>query len=308
MNYTLHQLEIFLKVCEFRSITKASEELYLTQPAVSIQLKKLQDQFPISLTEVVGRQLYITDFGQEIANAARKIFKEVDSIAYKANIHKGVLSGNLKLSIVSTGKYVMPFFLKGFMDQYTSVDLSMDVTNKKKVIEDLEENKVDFSLVSVIPEKLKLNTIPLLENKLYLVGKKNDQTPPLTARKILRTKPLIFREKGSATRGLMQDFLDKTNTKTTKKIELTSNEAVKQAVIAGLGYSIMPLIGIRNEIKNGSLEIIEDKDLPITTNWNLVWLKDKKSNPLTQAFIDYIQENKTALVQSEFLWYQDFTK
>ena len=109
MNYTLHQLKVFLKVAKTKSITKAAVELYLSQPAVSIQLKNFQDQFEIPLTEVIGRQLYITDFGKEIAFAAEQILNEVDKINFKTSAYKGILSGVLKLSVVSTGKYVMPY-------------------------------------------------------------------------------------------------------------------------------------------------------------------------------------------------------
>ncbi|WP_346210578.1 LysR family transcriptional regulator [Gelidibacter algens] len=156
MNYTLHQLHIFLRIAELKSITKASETLHLTQPAVSIQLKNFQDQFPIPLTEVVGRQLYVTDFGLEIAAAAEKILNEVHAINYKTLAYKGQLSGRLKISIVSTGKYVMPYFLSDFMQQNEGVDLTMDVTNKSRVVESLELNAVDFALVSVMPKKLQV--------------------------------------------------------------------------------------------------------------------------------------------------------
>ena len=159
MNYTLHQLQIFLKIAELKSITKASEALHLTQPAVSIQLKNFQDQFPIPLTEVVGRQLYITDFGMEIAKAAEKILNEVHAINYKTLAFKGQLSGRLKISVVSTGKYVMPYFLSDFMKQNKGVDLIMDVTNKSRVVESLENNEVDFALVSVLPKNLKVDKV-----------------------------------------------------------------------------------------------------------------------------------------------------
>ena len=145
MNYTLNQLRIFLKIAEKQRITKASEELHLTQPAVSIQLKNFQNQFPIPLTEVVGRQLFITDFGEEIAEAAKRILREVESINYKLLGFQGELAGKLKISVVSTGKYVMPYFLSGFIREHTGVDLIMDVTNKARVVESLEENEVDFA-------------------------------------------------------------------------------------------------------------------------------------------------------------------
>ena len=115
MNYTLHQLQVFLKVTQCKSVTKAAEELHLTQPAVSIQLKNFQDQFDIPLTEIVGRKLFVTEFGKEIGVAAQNIINEVNAINYKTMAHKGQLTGRLILSIVSTGKYVMPFFLTQFL-------------------------------------------------------------------------------------------------------------------------------------------------------------------------------------------------
>ena len=155
MNYTLHQLQIFLKITQEKSITKAAEALYLTQPAVSIQLKKFQEQFSIPLTEVVGRQLYVTDFGYEIAEAAQKILNEVQAINYRTLSFQGQIAGRLKISVVSTGKYVLPYFLSDFMMVNKGVDLVMDVTNKSKVVKSLENNEVDFALVSVIPRAVK---------------------------------------------------------------------------------------------------------------------------------------------------------
>ena len=151
MNYTLHQLKVFIKIVELRSVTRASEELHLSQPAVSIQLKKLQDQFEIPLTEVVGRQLYITNFGQRIAELSKNVLNEAEEIRFTTNAFKGLLTGELKISVVSTAKYVIPYFLEGFMSQHPEVDIKIDVSNKQKVIEGLNSNESDFSLVSVLP-------------------------------------------------------------------------------------------------------------------------------------------------------------
>ncbi|MEO1262657.1 MAG: LysR family transcriptional regulator [Bacteroidota bacterium] len=307
MNYTLNQLQIFLKIVENQSITKAAEELYLTQPAVSIQLKKFQDQFAIPLTEVVGRKLYVTDFGKEIAVSAQQILNEMEVINYKTKSFKGQLAGRLKISIVSTAKYVMPYFLSGFMQQHKGVDLIMDVTNKTRVVESLEQNEVDFSLVSVLPDKLQLNRVELMQNKLYLVGGTVIQrNPNLSPKKIFEKYPLLYREKGSATRNAMEAFISKKNLPTYKKMELTSNEALKQSVIAGLGYSIMPLIGIKNELKNGDLEIIPYRGLPIITHWNLVWLKAKKLSPIAEAFLAYLDQEKYSIIKDQFDWFEKY--
>jgi DNA-binding transcriptional LysR family regulator len=301
MHYTLHQLQIFLTITRTGSITKASEVLHLSQPAVSIQLKNLQEQFEIPLTEVVGRQLYITDFGKEIAAAADAILSQVESINHRTLAYRGQLAGRLKISVVSTGKYVMPYFLSGFMKLHPGVELFMDVTNKTKVIESLANNEVDFSLVSVIPDNLSAIKIDLLENVLYLVGNKNVKIERLSELKALFEKqPLIFRESGSGTRHAMEKFIDKHHVSVRKKMELTSNEAVKQAVIAGLGYSIMPLIGIRDELKRGSIKIIPVKGLPIKTMWSLIWMKGKNHSPAASALMKYIQDHKDRVINDWF--------
>lgn len=307
MNYTLHQLQIFLKIAELQSITKASEALHLTQPAVSIQLKNFQDQFPIPLTEVVGRRLFITDFGKEIAGAAEKILNEVHEINYRTLAYQGKLSGRLKISVVSTGKYVMPFFMSDFMRKNEGVELVMDVTNKSMVVHSLEQNEVDFALVSVLPDKLQVERVELMPNKLFYVSDYGRELPKtINKRRLFEKIPLIYREPGSATRNAMEGFIEKNNYAVVKKMELTSNEAVKQAVISGLGCSIMPLIGIKNALRNHDLKIVQVNGLPITTNWNLIWLKSKKLSPAAVAFLDYLDQNKDQIIREHFAWIHDF--
>lgn len=307
MNYTLHQLQIFLKITQLKSITKASEALHLTQPAVSIQLKNFQDQFPIPLTEVVGRKIYITEFGDEIAQAAEKILNEVHAINYKTSKFQGKLSGRLKIAIVSTGQYVMPYFLSEFMNLNPGVELSIDVTNKSRVIESIEQNEIDFALVSVLPKKLKVEKIELMQNRLFLVGSSRLNFKKSNDKKTLfENIPIIYREQGSATRNAMEKFISINRLSIEKKIELTSNEAVKQAVLSGLGFSIMPLIGIKNELKNKDLQIVPVKDLPIITIWNLIWLKSKNLSPVANAYLDFIKSKKEEIIKENFYWIDEY--
>lgn len=299
MNYTLNQLQIFLKVVETQSVTKASEELHLSQPAVSIQLKNFQDQFDIPLTEVVGRKIYITEFGKEIANTAESIMQQVQAMNNKTLTFKGQLTGKLKIAVVSTGKYVMPYFLNGFMKVHTGIQLNMDVTNKSMVIESLEKNEVDFALVSILPAAINIEKIDLLPNKLFLIG--NSQT-----KASIQELPLIFREKGSGTRQAMEQYIQKNKLSVQKKMELSTNEAVKQAIIAGLGYSIMPIIGIKNEIINKQLFIIQTKGLPIKTTWSLIWLRGKKHSPVAEAYLKYIKQEKNQVAKTIYNWSDQF--
>jgi DNA-binding transcriptional LysR family regulator len=307
MNYTLHQLQIFFKVSETKSITKAAEELFLSQPAVSIQLKNFQEQFSIPLTEVVGRKLFITDFGEEIAKAAEKILNEVHAINYRTMAFAGELTGRLKISVVSTAKYVMPYFLADFMTLNKGVDLIMDVTNKSGVVASLEANEVDFAMVSVLPKQIKTESVELMQNKLFFVGgMQHKKLKGLIKKKQFEELPLIYREQGSATRNAMENFIKGNAFSVRKKIELTSNEAVKQAIIAGLGYSIMPLIGIKNELRTGELQILPVTGLPIVTNWNLVWLPSKKLSPAALAFLEHITASKETIIQQKFKWFEEY--
>lgn len=303
MNYTLNQLRIFLTVTKSLSITKAADELHLTQPAVSIQLKNFQDQFDIPLIEVINKKIYVTDFGKEIVVAAERILDEVYAINFKMHAFKGELTGKIKFSVVSTGKYIAPYFITDFIQKHSGVELFMDVTNKSQVLKSLENNEVDFSFVTILPESLKIEKEELMTNKLFLVAGKNSIIHEnLTNEEVFETIPLIFREKGSGVRHVMESYFQLHNLNVTKKMELTSNEAVKQAVIAGLGYSIMPLIGIKNEIENGQLKVIPVKGFPIQSTWHLIWLQNKKLSPVAASFLNFLRENKDSIISEKFGW------
>ena len=304
MNYILNQLRIFVKVVQLQSVTKASEELHLTQPAVSIQLKNFQDQFEIPLTEVVGRKIFVTEFGQEIAQAAIQILDQVNTITHKTLAYKGQLFGKIKISIVSTGKYVMPYFLGPFLKNNPGVELDMDVTNKNKVLKSLQNNEVDFALVSILPESLKFEKIDLMQNKLFFVANNTFVSKSTKTEFIFNETPLVFRENGSGTRQAMERFITQNSIEVQKKMELTSNEAVKQAIMAGLGCSIMPLIGIQKEIQNKDLQIIPIKGLPIMTNWSLIWLKGKNHSPAALAYLAYLKQEKDQIINNHFSWYE----
>lgn len=307
MNYTLHQLHVFLKIVETKSITKAAEELNLTQPAVSIQLRKLQDQFDIPLTEIIGRQLYITHFGTEIAISAQRVLNEIKAINYQSKTFKGILSGKLTLAIVSTGKYVMPYFLSDFLHQNKGIDLDMDVTNKTKVVKSLVNNEVDFALVSILPESIAIQSEILLDNNWYLVGNKSLVAELQDSSiDVFQHYPLIYREEGSATRLVMENYLKKQGLSSVKKIQLTSNEAVKQAVISGMGISIMPIIGLKNELEKGDLQLIPLQGFPIQSKWYLVWLTNKSMSPVAEAYINYLKAEKLKLKNDCFSWIEHY--
>lgn len=295
MNYTLHQLKIFVEVAKLKSVTKAANEMNMTQPALSIQLKQFQQQFDIPLVELIGKKIQITDFGETVLAIAQNILEEVELLKYKTKEYSGFLTGKLKISTVSTGQYVIPYFLSGFTQLHKGIDLVLEVSNKEQTMKMLRSNEIDFAFVSVLPNNIDVYEEPLLENKLFKV-----MNPKFN----LNDLPVIYREEGSATRNIMTEFLGVSNER--KSLQLTSNEAVKQAIIAGLGYSILPLIGIKNELANQTLAIVPTEGLPISTYWRLIWLKNKKLSPIAQAFLQYIKENKSSIVEENFDGFSQF--
>ncbi len=306
MNFTLSQLKLFVKVVEKQSVTKASLELHMTQPAVSIQLKNFQDQFDIPLFEVVSRKIFITPFGYEIADSAKEILLQAEVIKQKSMAFRGELTGQLKISVVSTGKYVMPHFLSEFIQLHKGIELSMDVTNKMKVIESLEKNEIDFALVSILPENLNIETLDLMPNILHLVGNNEfNGSKKITSKKLAKF-PIIYRETGSGTRQSMEAFLFSKGIETFRKMDLTSNEAVKQAVISGLGISIMPIIGLKHELEKKEVNIIPTQGLPIQTKWQLIWLKGKRHSPVVSSFLEYVNIHKEQIIEQKFSWYKKY--
>lgn len=301
MNYTLNQLRIFAQVVKSGSISKAAEVLDLTQPAVSIQLKNLQRHFDVPLTETIQKRLHITPFGRDIARAAENLIQEAQGISQKTKARQGKLSGRLRISAVSTGKYVIPYFLSSFLSKHRDVELSLDVSNKQGALNHLRENEIDFALVSTLPKSTALFSEDLMRNELYLVASSELPIPRTrNQHDLLRNLTMIFREDGSATNQAMTQFLDTNDIAVFRNIQLTSNEAVKQAVISGLGVSILPMISIRHELAAGRLNIIPMKGLPLKTAWRLVWHRDKKHTPVAAAFLEHVREHKAEIVEKWF--------
>lgn len=307
MNFSLRQLQLFCAVVENNGITKASINLDITQPAISIQLKKLQKNFDLNLIEMHGKKIIVTDFGKSFYSHAKEVLKQVEEFKYSLDYLNGILSGKLKIATVSTGKYIMPFYLKNFLDLNKKIDLKLDVSNRKQVISAITNHEIDFALVSVLPNEIDFEEIILMRNPLYLIGPKNEIVEgSFSTQK--KEYPLIYREEGSGTRLVMQRHFDQINYSPKIKMELTSNEAVKQAVIAGLGYSMLSLLSIKHELKQNELKIIPDIQMRVRSTWRLIWLKNKKTSPVSEAFIDFIKNNKEAIYKDYFSWVEDYEK
>jgi len=225
--------------------------------------------------------------------------QRVELLDQTLGAYKGILAGSLHISIVSTAKYIMPYLLEGFMKAHPNVEIAIDVTNKKKVVQSLENNECDFAMVSVLPESLVLNALPIMVTRLQLVYNPKLQEK-VNSVADLAGKTLIYRESGSATRNAMENFVQVNGLSNTKKMVLVSNEAVKQSVLAGLGYSLMPEIGLKNAIDTGRISTISLPGLPMRTEWNLVYERQKQLTPAALALLEYISLEKDAIVGKHF--------
>lgn len=293
MNISFNQLRALHAVAKYESITKAAKSLDMTQPAVSMQLKNLQDQFDVPLTEMIGKKVHITEFGYELVEITGRIFEELGQIEPRMLEIKGLLAGKIRISSVSTGKYIIPYLMAEFMKLHPHVEISLEVSNRYKVLAHLEENSTDLALVSVSPEDMDLETLTLADNKLYLVASPEhaEKYQQLIKENEWQKIPFILREKGSGTRVMMEKFFENRDITIQSKMELATNEAVKQAVMAGLGATILSQYSMRKEIPEGRIKTLEVEGLPLEADWKLVWLRQKKHSPAVLAFIRWISEN-----------------
>jgi len=306
MNYTLHQLRVFLKVAELGSVTKAAESLNLTQPAVSSQLKLLQGQFGLPLTEVIGRKIHITEPGKEFAVMAKEVLFKAEELDERMNASMGTVSGKLRLAVVSTGKYFVPPILARFNQAYPEVSISLDVSNRRESETSLLDYEADFIIATSGPSLSGYETFEFLPNPLVLVAPGNRhgfELPKgsLTA-KDLKSLPYIFREPGSGTRKRMEAFLKQQGVQPVIRMELVTNEAVKQLILAGFGVSFLSIYSLRLELLHNELTLLPHKDFPLQGNWSLVWLKGKKHTPATEAFLAFIKEHSGNWVDKLFPW------
>ncbi len=302
MHYTLHQLLVLARVAEYQSITKAAEALHLSQPAVSIQLKKLQEQFQVPLFHIRSKKVFMTDFGAVLVQTALEMANKLEALHYQSKGAAGALSGRLSLSIVSTGKYIIPYLMADFMKIHPHVDISLEVSNRYNVLAHLQENSTDLALVSIWPEDLDLESIVISENNWYLAcayDKLDFFKKEIEAGNWSKV-PMILREKGSGTRTMMEKFFSDREIHVESKMELATNEAVKQAVMAGLGASVLSNFSMTQELKDKRLALIPYPGFPLKADWRLIWLKQKKHAPAVNAFIRWLGENRTEIFKDHF--------
>lgn len=306
MNYTLHQLQVYVTVVKMKHISKAAEALHMTQPAVSIQLKNFLNQFDVPLIETINKRIHVTDAGYEVYELGRAILNEVEQIQHRMLARKGLLSGKISFVSVSTGKYIIPHFIAPFVKKYPHIEFKMDVRNRNRSLQMLQEQEADFALVSVLPEDLEVEEEWVMPNYLWLVASPESKEKYSKGKSFDPELPVIYREAGSGTRLTLERYISTTGIQPKVMLELESTEAIKQAVLAGLGFSILSLYSMRHELQSGEITLIKAPGFPLQTEWRIIWLKGKKLSPASEAFIRFIREEKERIKAYAFSWIKPY--
>ncbi|WP_455365386.1 LysR substrate-binding domain-containing protein [Kaarinaea lacus] len=287
---TLRQLQIFEASVRLGSFSRAAEELFVTQPTVSMQIKKLSDALGIPLFEQVGRNVRPTEVGHELYDACRKIFESLANLEMKVSDHKGMKRGRLRLGVVTTAKYFVPEVLGEFCRKYPGIDVALKVSNRDRITERLNNYEDDLYIVGQAPtDVMEIESFPFAPNPLVvlasrdhpLVGQKNI---PLSK---IAEEPLILREPGSGIRDATLRRFQEEGLQPNVRMELGSNEAIKHAVVGGLGISILSLHTLSLEGPAGPVKILDVEGFPIMRQWHLVYPKGKELSLVADAFLEF---------------------
>ncbi len=289
---TLHQLKVFEATARHGSFTRAAEELFLTQPTVSMQVKQLTKAIGLPLFEQVGKRLYLTEAGQQLFATCQDIFQKLEQLEMTIADLKGMKQGRLRIAVITTTKYFMPRLLGPFCQQYPGIDVSLTVTNHEGVIDRLGNNQDDLYVMSQLPENMDINAHPFLENPLVVVAPTHH---PLAQEKRIPLKRLveeafIMREPGSGTRRAFQQLLDSQKLSVRVRLELGSNEAIKQAIAGGLGLSVLSRHTLMSDTNFKELTILDVEGFPISRQWYIVSLAGKQLSVVASTFLDYLYE------------------
>lgn len=289
---TFRQLEIFSAIARLKSFTRAAEELHLTQPSVSMQMKKLEDAVGMPLFEQIGKRIFLTDAGNALHATCREISHSLDRFEMLTADMKGLKKGYLRIAVVTTAKYFAPRMLGPFCQKYPGVEVSLKVTNRERVLERIADNLDDLYIMGQPPEGLELHAEPFLSNPLVPLASREHPLvgQPRVSLRRFTEEPLILREPGSGTRIALERLLAQHGLKPTIRMELGSNEAIKQAIAGGLGVSVLSQHTLALEGRMSELAVLDVEGFPILRQWHVAYAKDKRLSVIAEAFLEYLRE------------------
>ncbi|OZB35677.1 MAG: LysR family transcriptional regulator [Halothiobacillus sp. 14-56-357] len=288
---TFRQLEIFEAIARLGSFTRASEELYLTQPTVSMQMKKLSEMVGVPLIEQVGKKIYLTEDGQELAQATREIFGIMDRFTTLAAERQGLKKGQLRLMAITTASYFAPRLLGEFAKLYPGIEVSLRVTNKEQVLASIANNLDDLYLLGQPPEGMEIESTLIMDNPIIVLAAPDH---PLAKEKNislerLAQEPWLMREKGSGTRNAIERRFAEQGISVRPRLELGSNEAIKQAILTGLGISALSRHTLTLN-QPGQFAVLDVQGYPILRHWYAIYPAGRQMSVAARAFLDYLLE------------------
>ena len=290
MHITLRQLRVFEAVARHLSYTRASQELHLSQPAVSMQVRQLEEAVGIPLFEKLGKRTELTEAGREVYNYSRTINRSLAELEEVMQSLKGVSSGRLNIAVASTVNYFAPRLLAVFHQRYPGISPRLDVTNRETLVRLLESNAVDLALMGLPPTEVEVDSEAFMDNPLVVIAPPGHPLAgaPRIPRAWLADETFVMREPGSGTRQAMERFFKEQGVAIRHGMQMTRNEAVKQAVRSGLGLSVVSLHTIELELETGRLRVLDVEGFPLARQWHLVYRRGKRLSPAARAFRDFV--------------------
>ena len=294
----LPQLTVFEAIARLGSFTRAAEELFLAQPTVSVQIKKLTETIGLPLFEQVGKRVYLTEPGRHLYAACQQIFDALSNLEDTFSDIRGLKSGRLQLAVISTGKYFAPRMLAAFVQQHPGVEVSLQIHNRQTLIERLADNEDDLYIFDNPPQEPDVVTQMILPNPLVVFARADH---PLAEEKNIpferfAQEPFLIREPGSGTRMVVQQLFDQHGLKPWIRMELSTNEAIKQAILAGLGVSILSRYTLGLDVEQTQLITLDVEDFPLEHHWYFVYPSGKQLSLVARTFMDFVRVEAKQLV------------
>ncbi len=295
---TLQQLRLFEAVARHSSFTRAAEEVHLSQPAVSIQVKRLEENIGLPLFEQVGKRISLTEAGRELYAASKDVLGRLSDLDSTIDSLKGEVAGTLRVTAVTSAKYFLPHLLGAFLRRYPDVEPKLKVVNREAMLERIADNEDDLYVMGHVPKELDVEEFPFLENIISVVA--SPDHPLANRRKIpakqLESERFLVRESGSGNRKVVSEFFEEQGITINPSMELGSAEAIKQGVMAGLGISALSLHNLRLEVAAGQIVVLKVEGFPLRRRWNVVHRKGKRLSHAATSFIEFLQAEGQHLV------------
>ncbi|OZA29778.1 MAG: LysR family transcriptional regulator [Hydrogenophilales bacterium 17-64-11] len=297
MHITLRQLQVFEAAARLGGYTRAAEALHLSQPAVSMQIRQLEGQAGMPLFDQIGKKLHLTDAGRTLYSHAQSILAQVHEAQLELEEMRGVRRGQLNITIASTANYFAPRLLAAFCQRHPEVKVSLDVSNREHILELLHETDKDLAIMGRPPEPSDLVAHPFMENPLVVIAAPSHPLAQASGIPLARLnqETFISREIGSGTRIAVERFFEEAGTRLTTAMEMSSNEAIKQAVQAGLGLGVVSVHTLEMELALERLVILDVQGFPILRHWYVVHRQGKRFSSVAQAFLNFVMDEAEQL-------------